>query len=92
MTPNWNSNQTNKIIKRSEFLRNLSILALIGILECSSSTQTKVYEEFMGKAEGKSGATATVHFKVVDKNGNVKEKGVAKGKFVGNSEQKIKRG
>ena len=79
-------------MKRSEFLRNLSILPLIGILGCSSSTQTKVDEEFMGKAEGKSGATATVHFKVVDKNGNVKEKGVAKRKFVGNSEQKIKRG
>ena len=79
-------------MKRSEFLRNLSILPLIGILGCSSSTQTKVDEEFMSDVKGSSSAKATVHYKVVDKNGNVKEKGVAKGKLVGNSEEKIKRG
>jgi len=79
-------------MKRSTLLRNLSILPLIGILGCSSPTETKKDEEFMGKAEGKSGATAKVHFKVVDKNGNVKETGVAEGKLESNSEQKIKRG
>jgi len=46
----------------------------------------------MGKAKGHSGAKAKVYFKIVDKDGNVKQTGVADGKVEGASEQKVKRG
>ena len=61
-------------MNRKQFIRNLSILSLLPILGCDIINQ-KPNEEFMGNAEGKSGATATVEYKVVDKDGNVKHVG-----------------
>lgn len=79
-------------MKRSQFIGYLAVLPLVGILGCGTSTQNKQNEDFMGKAEGKSGSKAAVHFKVIDKDGNVKQTGVAEGEISGKSEQKIKRG
>lgn len=64
----------------------------MGILGCGKLTEPKQNEDFMGNVEGSSKTTAKVKFKVVDKNGNIKQEGVAEGELVGKSERKIKRG
>ena len=46
----------------------------------------------MSDVKGSSSAKATVHYKVVDKNGNVKERGSSDATVSKKSEQKIKRG
>jgi hypothetical protein len=57
---------------RKQFLRNLSILAVLPILGCGVQSTTDTQEQFMGNAKGEGKATATVSYKVIDKDGNVK--------------------
>lgn len=63
-------------MNRKQFIRNLSILSLLPILGCNT-TQPQTDKEFMGKAEGKSVTTATVEYKIIDKDGNVKKVGTS---------------
>ena len=59
-------------MNRYEFLSTLSIVTFFGILGCG--VQPKFNDQIMS-AKGESKATATVTYKVIDADGNVKETG-----------------
>lgn len=72
-------------MNRKQFLINLSIISLVSILGCNGlPTEPNNNEEFMGKAKGKTGMKAKVKFRVIDKDGNVKQEGSTEGKVVPN--------
>lgn len=63
-------------MKRSQFLKGLSVLPFLVILGCNSNSAIQPNQETqynMASQKGSSGSTATVSYKIVDKDGNIKK-------------------